>query len=270
MYSSGSPAARSVTSSKGEGVPPDHRLRLVFSSLLRADFLVFLKHRRALVISMVLPVFVLVSTTGNKATHKFGGAEFVIGLAISYGLLSTSLIGYALTVARDREKGVFQRLRVTPAPTWTIMTSRLLMQVLANLIIAIVVVIVGSRIHNISPSAGQYVLVLLVSILAGAVFLSLAQALVGLVSSADSIQAVARVLFAVLILLGILGQSGALGAFWSSVARWSPVGAVMTLFAGVLNLHAWYSRDTLSLLVCFGYIVVFAGIGIHWFRWDAR
>jgi ABC-2 type transport system permease protein len=256
-----------VTSSTRAAAPP---LRLVFGSLLRADFLVFLKHRRALIISMLLPVFVLVSTAGNKATHKFGGAEFVIGLAISYGLLSTSLIGYALTVARDREKGVFQRLRVTPAPTWTIMTSRLVMQAIANLIIAIAVVIIGSLIHHISPSAAQYALVLLVSILAGTVFLSLAQALVGLVSSADSIQAVARVLFAVLILLGILGQTGALGAFWSSVARWSPVGAVMTLFAGVLNLHAWYSHDTLSLLACLGYIIVFTGIGIRWFRWDAR
>jgi ABC-2 type transport system permease protein len=242
----------------------------VLSSLLRADFLVFLKHRRALVISLVLPVFVLISTTGNKATERFGGPEFVIGLAIAYGLLSTSLIGYALTVARDREKGVFQRLRVTPAPTWTIMTSRLAMQVVANLILSIAVVIIGSQIHHISPSAETYALVLLVSILAGAVFLSIAQALVGLVKSADSVQAIARVLFAVLILLGLLGQSGALGVFWSSVARWTPVGVVMTLFAGVLGLHPWYSRDTLSLLACFGYIVVCAGIGIRWFQWDAR
>jgi len=165
-------------------------------------------------------------------------------------------------------EGRFQR--VTPAPTWTIMTSRLAMQAVANLIIAVAVVIIGSQIHHISPSAGQYVLVLLVSILAGAVFLSIAQAMVGLVKSADSVQAIARVLFAVLILLGLLGQSGALGSFWSSVARWTPVGAVMTLFAGVLNLHAWYSRDTLALLACLGYIVVFAGIGIRWFQWDAR
>jgi ABC-2 type transport system permease protein len=88
----------------------------VLSSLLRADFLAFLKHRRALIISLLLPVFVLATTSGNTATHTFGGAEFVIGLAIAYGLLSTSLIGVALTVARDQEKGVFQRLRVTPAP----------------------------------------------------------------------------------------------------------------------------------------------------------
>ncbi|HEY7042047.1 MAG TPA: ABC transporter permease [Nocardioidaceae bacterium] len=256
-----------MTSSRVTAGPP---LGLVFRSLLRADFLVFLKHRRALIISMVLPVFVLLSTSTSKATQRFGGVEFVIGLAIAYGLLSTSLIGYALTVARDREKGVFQRLRVTPAPTWTIMTSRLAMQVLANLIISIAVVIIGSQIHHISPSIGQYALVLLVSILAGAVFLSIAQALVGLVRSADSVQAIARVLFAILILLGLLGQSGALGSFWSSIARWTPVGVVMTLFAGVLDLHAWHSRDTLSLLACLGYIIVFTGIGIRWFQWDAQ
>ncbi len=256
-----------MTDSGPTAAPP---LQIVFASLLRADFQVFLKHRRALIISMLLPVFLLVSTSGNKATDKFGGALYVIGLAIAYALTATAIVGYALTVARDREKGVFQRLRVTPAPTWTIMSSRLAMQSVANLIIALVVLIVGTRIHHVSPSAGQYALVLLVSLLGGAVFLSLGQALVGLVRSADTVQAVARVLFAILILLGTLGQTGALGGFWESVARWSPVGAVMTLFAGVLNLHAWYSRDTMSLLACAGYIIVFAGIGIRWFQWDAR
>jgi ABC-2 type transport system permease protein len=256
-----------VTSSQPTADPP---LQLVFVSLLRADFAVFLKHRRALVISMLLPVFLLLTTNSNKATHNFGGAVFIIGLAIAYGLTATSIMGYALTVARDREKGVFQRLRVTPAPTWTIMASRLVMQSGINLMIALVVVIIGTRIHHLSPSVGQYALVLLVSILGGAVFLSIGQALVGLVTSAETVQAVARLLFAALILLGTLGQTGALGSFWQSISRWSPVGAVMTLFAGVLNLSAWHSRDTLTLVVCVGYIVVFAGLGIRWFRWDVR
>jgi ABC-2 type transport system permease protein len=259
-----------VSSAGGRSRTTGPPLQLVLTSLLRADFAVFLKNRRALIISALLPIFLLLTTSGSKAAHSFGGAVFIIGLAIAYGLAATSIMGYALTVARDREKGVFQRLRITPAPTWTIMSSRLAMQSVANLVIALVVVIVGTRIHHISPSAGQYALVLLVSLLGGAVFLSLGQALVGLVKSADTVQAIARVTFAILIILGTLGQSGALGSFWGSVARWSPVGTVMTLFAGVLNLSAWHSRDTVSLLVCLGYIVVFAGLGIRWFQWDAR
>ena len=122
-------------------------------------------------------------------------------MAIAYGLVAASILGYSLTVARDREQGVFQRLRVTPAPTWTIMTSRLMMQGVANLLITLVVLIVGSRLHHISLSAGKYGLVLLVSILAGAVFLSIGQALVGLVKSADSVNAAGRVLVIGLILL---------------------------------------------------------------------
>lgn len=257
----------SVSSSQLTAAPP---LRLVLTSLLRADFVVFLKNRRALIISALLPVFLLVTTNSSQAVHHFGGSLFIIGLAIAYGLGATSIMGYALTVARDREQGVFQRLRVTPAPTWTIMTSRLAMQVVANLVIALVVVIVGSRMHHISLSAGTYGLVLLVSILGGAVFLSLGQALVGLVKSADTVNAAGRIIFVGLVLLASLGQSGALGSAWESISRWTPVGIVMTLFAGVLNLSAWSGRDTLTLVVSVAYVVVFAGIGIRWFQWEAQ
>ena len=109
-----------------------------------------------------------------------------------------------------------------------------------------------------------------VSVLGGAVFLSIGQALVGLFKSADSVNAGGRVLVIGLILLGTFGQSGTLGGAWESIARWSPVGAVMTLFAAVLNLSNWDSRDSLTLLACGGYVVVCAAIGIRWFQWDSR
>lgn len=245
-------------------------LQLVLTSLFRADFVVLLKNRRALLLSILLPVFFLVATNSGRATHNYGGALIIIGLAIAYGLAAASILGYSLTVARDRELGVFQRLRVTPAPTWTIMTSRLVMQGVANLLITLVVLIVGSRLHHISLSAGKYGLVLLVSILASAVFLSIGQALVGLVKSADSVNAAGRVLVIGLILLAALGQSGTLGATWESIAEWSPVGIVMTLFAAVLNLSDWDAHDSLTLLACGGYVVLFTAIGIRWFQWDAR
>ncbi len=256
-----------MTSSQPTTRPP---LQLVMGSLLRAEFAVLLKNRRALLISLFLPFVLLFSTNSSKAADSFGGSLFIIGLAIAYGLVSNSILGYASTVARDREQGVFQRLRVTPAPIWTIMTSRLAMQVLANLLITVIVVIVGTRMHHVSLSAGTYGLVLLVSIVGGAVFLSVGQALVGLVKSADSISAAGRVLVIALVLLSTLGQAGTLGSAWESISRWSPVGVVMTLFAAVLNLFAWDTNDSLALLACGGYIVVFASIGIRWFQWDAR
>jgi ABC-2 type transport system permease protein len=235
--------------------------RLIFASLWRADFIVLLKNRRSLVLSILLPYFILVSTNSKKGTAHLGGTLLVIGLSITYGIASTSIMGYPLAVARDREKGVFQRLRVTPATTWAIMASRLSVQVLANLVIALVVVILGARVHHLSLSIGQYGLVLLVSILGGAMFLCVGQALVALVKSSETVNSTARLVYIGLILLGLLGQGGTLGHAWGTVARWSPVGALMTLFAGVLNLSAWNSRDVESLLAAVGYIVVFGTVG---------
>ncbi|MGH9170865.1 MAG: ABC transporter permease [Acidimicrobiales bacterium] len=257
-----------MTSARSTTTAPN--IRGIFSSLLRADFIVFLKNRRSLILSILLPYLILVSTGSRSGTAHLGGAVFIIGLAITYGIASTSIMGYSLAVARDRERGVFQRLRVTPAPTWAIMLSRLAIQVLANLIIALVVLFLGGRVHHLSLSASQYALVLGIAVLGGVVFLCIGQALVALVKSAETVNSTARLLYVGLIFLGLLGQGGSLGPTWDAVTRWSPVGTVMSLFAGVLNLGAWSAHDTGCLLASFGYVVVFAIVGIRWFRWEVR
>ena len=108
------------------------------------------------------------------------------------------------------------------------------------------------------------------SILGGAVFLGVGQAMVGLLKSADTVNAGARIVFIALIVLGLFGQSGVLGSTWESISQWTPVGVVMTLFAGVLDLSAWGGRETLWVVACFGYTAFFAAIGIKWFQWEAR
>jgi len=56
------------------------------------------------------------------------GAPFALSSCITIGLIAIGLIGYSNMMARDRERGVFQRLRLTPATTWDIMFSRLMVQ----------------------------------------------------------------------------------------------------------------------------------------------
>lgn len=244
--------------------------RTVLFALLRADATVTVKNRRSLVLSLLLPVVLLLATHADQPTEKLGGATFVIGLSIAYGLAATGLLGYALTVARDRDQGVFQRLRVTPTPTWAIMASRLATQVAANFVISIVVLVIGSHLHSLSVSAGEYLLVLAISIYASAVFLAIGQALVGLTKSADTVNAGGRILFGVLMFLGLFGASGTLGGAWEAISRWSPVGIVMRLFAAVQHVSAWTGSDSLSLLAGCGYILVCGAAGIRWFQWEAR
>lgn len=261
----------SPSPSAGASVRPE--IGLIFGALLRADFTVLLRSGRTLLLNFAVPILILVIIglrTAKGGTTEFSGPGFVIGLALTYGLMASSLIGYPNTMARDRDAGVFQRLRVTPAPTWAIMSSRLLVQIVVDLIMTIVVVIIGTIIIKTVYSPGEYLLLVGVSILGGLMFLAIAQALVALVRSANVINAVGRLLYIVLLLLGLLGASGILGTTLRTIADWSPAGAMINLYTGVLNLSDWDWTDTNGLIATAGYIIIGSFIGIRWFRWEVR
>jgi hypothetical protein len=61
-----------VTSAQSITTAPN--TRLIFTSLLRADFIVFLKNRRSLILSILLPYLILVSTNSKKGTAHLGGS----------------------------------------------------------------------------------------------------------------------------------------------------------------------------------------------------
>jgi ABC-2 type transport system permease protein len=248
------------------------RTALALRSLLRADLTVLARSGRTLLLNIVVPILYLVITALHLGrggiTHL--DAEFSISLALTVGLVSSSLIGYSGMLARDRDLGVFQRLRITPAPTWAIMTSRLLVQVVVDLVMAIVVLVAGSIIHATVFTAQAYLLVLAVSILGGAMFLALGQALVALVPSAAAVNAVGRIVFVVFLLLGLLGATGILGSTVQDISDWTPVGALIDFYTGVLHLDSWDWTNTSGLLATLGYTVAGAIVGIRWFRWESR
>lgn len=175
-----------------------------------------------------------------------------------------------MNIARDRETGVFQRLRVTPAPAWAIMMSRLIVQVAVILLMAIVVLVVADIFQNVTLDALAYGLTLAVVIAGSAVFLGIGQALAGLVRSADTLNAVSRLVYIPLFGLGLLGRTDVLGSTVEDIARWSPGGIVATLLAAAMEPATWGSDAWWSLLACVGYTAVFVFLGIRWFQWAAH
>src|SRR5437016_2900264 len=242
----------------------------IFRALLEADFTVQLRNNRALLLSFALPLVVLFALFASKFYIALGDPHFRVASVLTLGMASIAILGYAMTVARDREKGVFQRLRVTPAPTWTIMTSRLLVQVAAILAMALVVLVAAGIFERVSLTAEAYVLTFICVIFSSALFLGVGQALAGLVKSADPLNAVGRIGYLPLFALGLFAHSTLFGTTFELVSRWSPGGTVETLLSAAMNPSSWKSDTWLALAVCAAYSVVFAGIGIRWFQWGAR
>lgn len=105
---------------------------LVLTSLLKTDFKTQWRNRRSVILVLLVPVIILISW--KPVVNKLGGA-FVLATCVTIGLTAIGLMGYANAIARDRDKGVFQRLRITPIYSWTIMVSRLAVQLFMIILI---------------------------------------------------------------------------------------------------------------------------------------
>jgi len=239
----------------------------VYSHLLKADLTTQWRNRRASILVVLVPTIILITWKGLIA--KIGGAA-VLSNCITVGLTAIGLMGYTNSVARDRDKGIFQRLRVAPASNWTIMASRLTVQLMMIVITTLVLFLVGYRYDGIILSAGGYIAGLLIAIVGGAVYLSLGQMIVGLIKNPETVNVVTRLVYFAFIMIGMFGEIGLLGDLAKEAVKWSPYGAVNHIISAALAPSTWNEHSWMALLVTIGYTIIFTFLGIKWFRWDTR
>jgi ABC-2 type transport system permease protein len=147
------------------------------------------------------------------------------------------------------------------------MVSRWIVQLGAVLLMAIVVLVVAAFFLGITLPPQDYLFTVLVTLLGSAVFLSIGQAIVGLIASADTLNAAGRFLYVPLIGLSVFGDSDRLGTTVELVSRWSPGGCLETLLSAAMGASVWSGQSWGALFASAGYTVVFGVIGIRWFRW---
>jgi len=239
----------------------------VFSSLLRADLTTQWRNRRASMMVFLLPAILLFAW--KPLIDKLGTA-FLFGNCITIGLNAVGIMGYSNSIARDRDKGIFQRLRVSPAPNWTIMGSRLAVQLIMIAIMTLVVFIVGAQYDHVTLSAGGYVATFFASLLCGAVYLALGQAIVGRITNPETVNATSRLIYLAFILIGMFGEMGLLFAALNKIVIYSPYGTVTTIVSGALEPSKWNAQASRAVLLTLGYTAVFAYLGIKWFKWSSR
>ena len=239
----------------------------VMSSLLRADFRTQWRNRRSVILVVLVPVIILISW--KNLVDKLGGS-FVLSNCITIGLNAIGLMGYSNSIARDRDKGIFQRLRVAPVPSWSIMASRLIVQLAMILIVTGAVFLAGHNFDKISLSPVGYLLGFIAAFIGGAVYLALGQAIVGLIKNPETVNAITRLVYFIFIMVGMFGELGMLGHALGEAVKYSPYGAVKRLLSGSMVPDTWNHETTISLLITCGYAVVFTIMGIKWFKWNTK
>jgi ABC-2 type transport system permease protein len=237
------------------------------SSLLRADLVTQWRNRRSFILLLLVPIIILISWKG--IVEKFGG-PFALSTCITIGLVAIGLMGYSNSIARDRDKGVFQRLRVAPVPTWCIMVSRLLIQLIMIVLLTTVIFIAGNNIDHIKLSPSGYILSFLTAVVGGAVYLGLGQLIVGLIQNPETVNSASRLTYFLFIMVGMFGELGVLGDQVKEIVLWSPYGTVKRIIAAGMQPGTWNSEMTTALFITFGYAIIFSMIGIKKFKWNNK
>ena len=240
---------------------------VALASLFRADLTTQWRNRKSSIMVILVPVIILISWKGLVSKI---GAAYVLSNCITVGVTAIGLMGYTIAISRDRDKGIFQRLRVAPLPTWSIMTSRLLVQMVMIILMTLAVFAAGYYFDKISLSPAGYALTLLTAIMSGALYLSLGQIIVGLIKNPETVNATTRLVYFAFIMVGMFGELGVLGDEMKNAVNWSPYGTVNHILAASLQPALWTSQTSMALLATIGYTVVFASLGIKWFRWSPR
>jgi ABC-2 type transport system permease protein len=241
---------------------------IALRSLMRADFTTQWRNRRSFVLILIIPVIILFSFKSAVLSGALP-ASFALGNCITVGLMAIGLMGYTNTIARDRDKRIFQRLRVAPLPTWSIMASRLTVQIAMILALNIIVLITGANMLHATYSPLSYLLVIVSALAGGAVYLGLGQAIVGLIKNPESVNSTTRLVYFVFIMVGMFGESGILGDKMKNLVGWTPYGTVTKIVSASLNPGTWNMDATNALLATLGYAIIFTAVGIRNFQWDS-
>jgi len=239
----------------------------VFASLLRADLTTQWRNRRSFILVLLVPVIILISW--KDVIDKIGGA-FALSACITIGLMAIGLMGYSNSIARDRDKGVFQRLRVAPVASWSIMASRLTVQLMMILLVTLLVFFAGYYVDHITLEPIGYVLTFFTAMVGGAVYLGMGQVIVGLILNPETVNSTTRLVYFIFIMVGMLGEFGVLGEQVKQIAIWSPYGTVKHVLSAGMQPDTWNSDTSMALLLTVGYAIVFATIGIKKFKWNTK
>ena len=250
--------------------PPTSGATLV--ALVRAELRSLGRSWNVLLWTVAVPVLILALGETQVPAHDPHPALStwqIATIAQVVGTFSLGLFGYATVMAAYRDRGVFQRLRCTPAPHWQIPVARMLTQFAAVLLEALVVYLVARLAYHAAPTPAATALAVLAAALAGVASLALGQAVVALGRSAQSVTAASRLILVALFLsLGVFVRVTSWPAWLQRVDHATPVYLASSLLTDALVHAAWHGTELRDLGGLAVWILVLGYVGLGRFRWS--
>jgi ABC-2 type transport system permease protein len=247
-------------------------LRLVLRQV-RYEQLAFWLNRIGAIFTIGFSVLFLVLLSllaGHARVSYLGNIELIqyyVPAFIAYGVMAACFTTLAISLVVRRETGLLKRLRLSPLPTWILLSAIFVSTMIVAAVQVVVLLLIGRVGYGVHlpHSIGAFIVALVVGVLS---FTALGVAMSTAIPNQDAAGPVTSTVFFVLLFLSGLWFPIKANSGLAQVSAFFPVRhliqAVFTSFDTLPGQSPWAWRD---LAVVAGWGVVATVIALRRWRW---
>ena len=196
--------------------------------------------------------------------------QYYLGGFVSYGIMAACFTVLAQTLVNRRELGLLKRLRLSPVPTWALLSAIFLSTVVIALLQVVILVAVGRLGFGdyLPPHALAFILTIVVGMLS---FTGMGVGVSTLVPNADASGPIVSITFFLLLAFSGLWFPIKPGTTLANISGYFPVRHLITAVLASFNLPAganpWAWHD-LEVMAIWGAVGLF--IATRRWQWSPR
>jgi ABC-2 type transport system permease protein len=220
---------------------------------------------------MLLLLFASLNSGGRiDQLHDIKYVVFFLPGIMAYGIVITQFVNMAGGLAIQRDNGLLKRMRGTPLPGWAYVGGRVGSTALSSVIMAVVMLAIGTVFYGVHLRAEAIPAIALVVILGAATFAALGMAAVSIIPNAEAAPVVANVLILPLSFIsGIWYPMTDAPSWLLDVAKVFPIqrlaDALQTAFDPVNHGSSFAGNDLLILVI---WLVAGIRLAMVFWRWE--
>ncbi len=195
--------------------------------------------------------------------------QFTTGGILSWGVATSAAFGAALTIVSWRKKQLLRRVRLSPAPVWTVVAARVGVSLVVAFVQAAVYVGVALTPPFGLQLAGSWWLAAPLLVFGTLAFLSIGLLVGAVAKTEEAASAMANfIVLPMAFLSGTFFDISAAPAWLRAVSQLLPLRHMNDAMLAVLARGAGVSQIVAPSAILLGFAVVLTAIATRLFRWD--
>ena len=202
----------------------------------------------------------------NKIYGEIEYIDFLLPGVLAMTMFMSSMLGLGDSIAGERERGELARLFMTPTSISSVLTGKIISQVVKEMIRAIILILSAMLIFNVvlNGSLALLILVMLISVLCFVGFAMMISATSK--TQEDYIQTVLPVAMPMMFVCGIFFPTETMPWILQKIAYFLPLTYANDAIRGVMLRGAGLEAIGVDLLILLGFTLLFFGVGVARFN----